>query len=102
MITALVLAAFLLIPPTVAPAAAQSDAEINKLRQEIEGLKDSQEKIERDIEIIKNVLRGILAGQARGREAPEPAKPVVLSVEGKPFKGERSAKLTLVDFSDYQ
>jgi len=71
--------------------------DLKAVRKEIEALKEGQAAIQKDLQEIKNLLRA----------RPVPALPaeqvgMVLSVEGAPFKGERQAKLTLIDFSDYQ
>ena len=71
--------------------------DLRALRKEIEALKEGQAAVQKDLQEIKNLLRA--------RPAPPPtAEPrdIVLSVDGAPFKGEKSAKLTLIDFSDYQ
>ncbi len=78
------------------PVFAQSSEELKSLRKEVEGLKEGQKAIQKELEAIKGLLR---ARQARRPPAPTN---VVLSVEGAPFKGDKSAKLTLIDFSDYQ
>lgn len=92
----------LLSLPLAVPAAAQPDDELKQLRQEIEALKERQQAMERDMTFLKDVLRGILAAQGQGRRQPQPFQPVTLSIEGNPFKGDRNAKVTLIDFSDYQ
>lgn len=86
-------AAFLLIGSQV--AVTQSQDELKELRREIEGLKKSQAKLQRELNTIKNALRG-------KQRAPVAFKPVVLNVGDDPFKGKKNARLTLVDFSDYQ
>ena len=71
--------------------------DLGAVRKEIEALKEGQAAIQKDLQEIKNLLRA--------RPVPVlPAEQVgmVLSVDGAPFKGERQAKLTLIDFSDYQ
>ena len=70
--------------------------DLRALRKEIEALKEGQAAIQKDLQEIKNLLRA--------RPAAVPAEPqnIVLSVADAPFKGEKSAKLTLIDFSDYQ
>ena len=85
-------AAFILMGSQV--AVTQSQDELKELKKEIGELKKNQAKIQREIETIKKLIRG--------RRAPAAFKPVVLSIDDDPFKGERSARLTLVDFSDYQ
>lgn len=75
---------------------AQSTEDLKALRKEIESLKQGQSVIQKDLEEIKNLLRGRVA-----TPPPEPQN-VVLSVKDYPFKGEKNAKITLVEFSDYQ
>ena len=77
------------------PAVAQSTDDLSSLRKEIDALKEGQKAIQSDLQEIKNLLR---ARPAAAALAPE----VVLSVDGAPFKGDKNAKLTLVDFTDYQ
>ena len=78
------------------PAFSQSSEEFKGLRKELEALKEGQTAIQKELQEIKNLLRT--------RPAAAPAEPqnIVLSVADAPFKGERTAKLTLIDFSDYQ
>ena len=78
------------------PGFPQPIEELNALKQEILSLKEGQSAIQKDLQEIKNLLRA--------RPAAVPAEPqnIVLSVEGAPFKGDKLAKLTLIDFSDYQ
>jgi transcription elongation GreA/GreB family factor len=66
------------------------------VRKEIEALREGQAAIQKELQEIKNLLR------ARSAAAPAEPQNVVLNVEGAPFKGEKRAKVTLVDFSDYQ
>lgn len=68
-------------------------------RLDIEGVKKSQAKVEKDIEEIKNLLRG---GQLHAQPQQAQSQEVILSVENGPFKGDKNAKLTLIEFSDYQ
>jgi len=79
-----------------APGFAQTTEEIKALRKEIEALREGQTAIQKELQEIKTLLRA--------RPAPASAEPqnIVLSVEGAPFKGEKQAKVTLIDFSDYQ
>jgi len=84
------------------PGFTQSGDEIKSLQKEIEALKEGQKRIQRDLDTIKNFLREGQASRARGRQAPRPFQPVVLSIGDEPFKGDRSARVTIVDFSDYQ
>jgi type II secretory pathway component PulM len=76
--------------------AQQAGDDLRALRQEIEALKQGQAAIQKDVQEIKTLLR------ARPAAAPAEPRDVVLSVGDAPVKGERTAKLTLFDFSDYQ
>jgi len=78
-------------------AVTQSQDELEAIKKEIETLKKSQANLQRELDSIKKTIRG------RGRRrAPQPFKPVVLSVANEPYKGNKSATLTLMDFSDFQ
>jgi protein-disulfide isomerase len=78
----------------VPSAWAQSADELKTIKRELEALKDSQGAIQKELQEIKALLRG--------RAAPAEPRPVVLRTEGAPAKGESTAKLTLIEFSDYQ
>lgn len=75
---------------------AQPSEELKALQKEISALKEGQAAIRQELQEIKGLLRA--------RQTPQPAEPqnVVLSVNNSPFRGDRSAKLTLIEFSDYQ
>ncbi len=77
----------------VGPAAAQQPTN-EELRKEIQALQESLKAIQKDLQDIKGML-------ARPPGRPSPVGQVV-DVGTSPFKGERTAKLTLVEFSDYQ
>ena len=70
---------------------------VNDLKEEIEALKEGQKAIQKELQEIKSLLRA--------RQVPAPAPPpreFVLDLGGSPFKGDENAKLTLVEFTDYQ
>lgn len=77
-------------------ASAQSGEELKAIKKEIEALKKGQAAIQKDLQEIKNLLR---AGQTPPPDKPQEA---VLNVEGAHFKGVKNAKVTIIDFSDYQ
>ena len=64
------------------------------LKKEIEAVKEGLKAIQKDIQDIKALLQS--------RPAAVPPQNVVLDLGKNAFKGERTAKLTLVEFSDYQ
>jgi hypothetical protein len=70
--------------------AQQSD----ELKKDIESLKESVKAIQKDLQEIKVLLQS--------RQPAAPLQNVELDLGKNPFKGERTAKLTLVEISDYQ
>jgi len=76
------------------PLFAQSAGEINTLKKEIEALKEGQKSMQKDIQDIKNLLRA--------KQAPPEFKEAVIELGDNPFKGDKNAKVTLVEFSDFQ
>jgi hypothetical protein len=80
------------------PAFAQASPEIQELRRAIEALRESQQRIERELGEIKTLLRGRPAAQAPPDEEP---KNLVMALDGH-VKGATTAKLALFDFTDYQ
>ncbi len=73
---------------------AQTTEELKALRKDLEALKEGQRNIQKELEAIKNFLAA--------RQAPPEPRDVVLTVDGDPFKGDKNAKVTLIEFSDYQ
>ena len=89
-------------------AFAQTSKELADLRREIQALKAGQTAIQKDLLEIKNMLQKELqalrdGGQARpAAPAPAPTQVAMINVADALFKGEKNAKLTLIDFTDYQ
>ena len=79
-----------------APLFAQSNADVDAMKKDIQTIKDSQQAIQKDLQEIKTLLKSRPAGPA------PPPQNVVLDLGKNPFKGENKAKLTLIEFSDYQ
>src|SRR4030095_13649300 len=80
-------------------APAQSPDETAGIKKDIQSLKEGQQAIQKDLQEIKRLLA---ARPAAGAPAPEQALNAVISVDGEPTKGDKNAKLTLVEFSEYQ
>ena len=79
------------------PLLAQESSE--ELRKEIESLKEGQEQIRKELAEIKQLLRN----QRRPAQQQGPnVKDKVFDIGANPVKGEQTAKLTLVEFTDYQ
>jgi protein-disulfide isomerase len=76
------------------PCLAQPEQELKALRTEVESIRESLQAIHNELREIKTLLRGRAV-------APEPTN-VLLTVDGHAFTGDPNAKLTLIEFSDYQ
>ena len=85
---------------TVSPLRAQTSAETESLKKEIQSLKAGQLQIQKDLAEIKTILQTA----ARNQAAPAPDKAVnaVVNIAGEPVKGNKDARLTLIEFSEYQ
>ncbi len=70
---------------------AESSKELEPIKKEIKELKEKQESIIKEIQGIKKFLR-----------IPEEFKETILNIGNDYFKGDKNAKVTLVEFSDYQ
>ncbi|TAJ83569.1 DsbA family protein [bacterium] len=70
--------------------------ELKGLQKQIETLNEGQKSMQKDLQEIKTLLQG--------RAAPPnlPPQDLTVSLGNKPVKGDKNAKLTLVEFSDYQ
>lgn len=77
-------------------AFAQTGDELKEVKKEIQSLKVGQSAMQKDLREIKRLLKT--------RPLPQRGEPlnVVLDVAGAPFKGEKNAALTLIEFSDFQ
>lgn len=86
-------------------ALAQSQPEPQDIKQELAALREAQQAIARDVEALRTMLQ-----QAMGpRQAPPAAGAVVagegaqpLTIAGRPSKGNPRARVTVVEYSDYE
>ena len=69
------------------------------LKKDIQSLKEGQQAIQKDLQEIKKALA---TRPAAGQPAAEQALNAIISVDGEPTKGDKNAKLTLVEFSEFQ
>ncbi len=76
----------------------QTSDELKSLKEEIKTLKEGQAAIQKDLQEIKSLLR---IRQAQP-SAPSPFKEAVVSIDAGHVKGDKSAKLVMIDFSEYQ
>lgn len=74
----------------------QSSEELRALRKELEEIKKGQSAIQKELEAIKSLLQP--------RQPAPPVQPVnlVFTIGSDPFKGNKNARVTLIEFTDYQ
>jgi protein-disulfide isomerase len=72
-----------------------------ELRKDLETLKEGQVRLQKDIQEIKALLQARPATAPAGPVAGQPLA-AVFTVENAPFKGEKNAMVTLLEFTDYQ
>jgi len=87
----------LLIALSATLAPAQTSDDLAALHKDINALKEGQAALLRELEQIKTLLSAAAPG-GRAAAAPE----VILTVGDAPAKGKKDARLTLVEFTDYQ
>ncbi len=80
-------------------AASAQQEEEQDLRQQIEELKKGQDEIKKELADIKRLLQ---ATTVRSAPAAPDVRNLVLDIGNNPYRGEVGAKLTLVEFTDYQ
>lgn len=73
--------------------------ELELLRKDVDTIKANQSEIEKAVKELKELARG-------GRSAPAPAplapENILLAIDDDPVKGDRKARVVLVEFSDFQ
>ena len=89
------LAVVMCLAPSVARS--QTSATDDQTRRDIEALKEGQKAIQKDLEEIKRLLQGL-----QGRAAADALPKEPLSIAQEPTKGDRNARVALIEFSDYQ
>jgi len=82
-----------------APALAQESDD--EMRDEIEGLKQGQKNIQKQLNEIKRLIQTQQRPAAPKRRGAE-VKDVIFDIANGEVKGEKSAQLTLIEFTDYQ
>ncbi|MGH7802501.1 MAG: DsbA family protein [Thermodesulfobacteriota bacterium] len=80
----------------IQPGYAQSSEELKAIKEDLKALKEGQANMQKELQEIKTLLK------SRPAAAPGEPQNVVINVDNAPFKGDKNAKLTLIEFSDYQ
>jgi protein-disulfide isomerase len=81
---------------SLSPPQSQSD-EIAALRREIQTLKAQQASMQRDLDTIKSLLQNLAQGRGQAEDFADKS----IFLNDAPTKGNASAKVTLVEVSDY-
>jgi hypothetical protein len=92
----------LLISFNAQSAFPQTADEIKSLRDEIKALKEGQSAIQRDLQEIKSLLRTRQAQPQPQPPSPPEFKEAVLNIDSGHARGDKTAKLVMIEFSDYQ
>jgi protein-disulfide isomerase len=74
---------------------AQASDDLSELKKEVEALKKGQLQLQRELQEINVLLR-------RRQPSATDVQNVVLPIDGFPSKGSQTAKLILIEFTDYQ
>jgi protein-disulfide isomerase len=82
---------------SLSPPQSQAD-EIAALKRQIQEMKAQQTSMERDLQAIKSILQEAQQAQA---PAGDPFVSKTVSIANQPTRGSASAKITLVEVSDY-
>jgi protein-disulfide isomerase len=69
------------------------------IEDEIKSLKKGQEGIQKELQEIKKLLQ---KAPARAPQRQEFKEAVINNIGDDPFKGDKTAKVTILEFSDYQ
>ena len=75
---------------------AQRKTDLKKLEEQVQSLQKGQAEMQKELSEIKSLL------QALQKSVTATGQELTLNVEGLPFKGDKTAPLTIVEFSDYQ
>ena len=82
---------------SLSPPQTQAD-EIAALKRQLQELKTQQAGMDRDLQAIKSILQEAQQGQA---PAGDPFVSKTIAIGNEPTRGSASAKITLVEVSDY-
>src|SRR5215203_3637023 len=74
-------------------AFAQQRQDLKQLKKQIELVQERQAEIQKELKEIKSLLQALQQSLSKPQE-------ITLNVENLPFKGDKNARLTIVEFSD--
>jgi protein-disulfide isomerase len=90
--------AFLALLLLTQPGLSQSTEDVKTLKEDVKALKEGQTAIQKDLQEIKKLL----AARPAAAPAVDRTMDALVTTQGKPFKGDKNAKLTIIEFSEYQ
>src|SRR5260221_5691827 len=73
---------------------AQSAEDLRTMKTDIQALKEGQEVIQKDLARIKEILLE--------KRPTSPSSEISLNLDNDPFIGEKNAKVTVIEFTDFQ
>jgi protein-disulfide isomerase len=76
----------------------EQSGDVAALKRQIEALKAEQAAMRKDLDAIKSFLQALVQGQ---KPAEQALMNQTINLQGEPARGSASAKLTLVEVSDY-
>ena len=85
----------------ILPVPTMAETDVERLEEEIEALKEGQEKILSMLEAMEEKA-GNAPAAAPARKPPIAPAEVTLDVSDRPMKGDLDAPVTVIEFSDYQ
>ncbi len=88
------LALLILLVVGASSASAQSADDFKALRKDVDELKQAQKSLQQQLDRIMNLISG--------KQGAQPVENIVLNLDGLPSIGNKEAKVTLVEFTDYQ
>lgn len=97
LLCAVVCSCLLTALPKVNAEDAASTQDLQSIRQEIENLRKGQDAILKQMEDIKKLLASKPADKAPVRDIK-----VDINLEGEPMRGNKDAKIVLLEYSEYQ
>ena len=86
----------------VTAGAQAQEPTLEELAKEIQALREGQQQMAKEIAEIKRLVQTRPAAAAPSRPAGPDVEGKTFDIGSNPAKGERTAKLTLVEFADYQ
>ena len=84
------------------PGLAQTSEELKGLSKELQGLREGQAAIQKELQELKTLLRARPAPAQPQAAAADPGGGIFVGVDGAAVKGDKNATVTIVEFSDYQ